>query len=277
MIQTVNGLGKPSPTLTVDSINMIEKGEYAADFLYFASLCCIKLSVLALVRLITPSRLSQFLIWAFEAVVVAWTVSAIFAHAFECSLPNTWDYMNNSCFDRLSFWNYFEVLNLLTDTGIVILACLIVFPVQTSIRKKLAIIGVFAIRLVPVGAEITKLVFWNRLHGSPDPLFDLWPTIICTQAIQCSSVIAACALYLRPFLEMLQSGFLNLDDMRRNGTMTPFTMTSQGQMAHLSINDSDNPQHRQRGRPVQLAFKRNVSSRGDGIFRGKGNTSPGSG
>ena len=81
-----------------------------------------------------------------------------------------------------------------------------------------------------VGAEVTKLVFWNRLNNVDDPNLNLWPVVLSTEVIQCASIVAACSLYLRPFLELLRSGFFNLDDMRRKGTMVPFTLVSSNQV-----------------------------------------------
>jgi hypothetical protein len=124
----------------------------------------------------------------------------------------------------------------------------------------------------PISAEITKLVYWNRFATSSDPLFELWPVTICTEAIQCSSIMAACALYLRPFLEMLQSGFLNLDDMRRNGMMTPFTITSRGQTGNMPTSSSNKSEARRPIRPIRFNEKQSSSGTSDGIFKGKGNT-----
>ena len=50
-----------------------------------------------------------------------------------------------------------------------------------------------------------------------DPSFDLWPFILCTQAVQAASLTAACIPHLRPFLESLESGMIRSDDLRRRG------------------------------------------------------------
>lgn len=42
--------------------------------------------------------------------------------------------------------------------------------------------------------------------------------ILCTQVIQCLSIISASFLYLKPFLDSVESGFIRSDDMRRRGT-----------------------------------------------------------
>ena len=68
-----------------------------------------------------------------------------------------------------------------------------------------------------IASSMCKLVYWNRIRGSDDPVFDLWPVIICTEVIQGLSILCACILYLKPFLETLESGFFGGDDLRRRG------------------------------------------------------------
>ena len=63
-----------------------------------------------------------------------------------------------------------------------------------------------------------KLVFWNRTPDPTDPTLDAWPATICTQIIQCLSISSACFLYLKPFLDSVESGFIRSDDLRRRGS-----------------------------------------------------------
>ena len=60
-------------------------------------------------------------------------------------------------------------------------------------------------------------MFTNRVAITSDPSFDLWPSVLCTQAVQALSITTACIPYLRPFLESLESGLLRSDDLRRRG------------------------------------------------------------
>ena len=69
-----------------------------------------------------------------------------------------------------------------------------------------------------IAASVCKLVFWNRNPDPTDPTLDTWQTTICTQIIQCLSISSACFLYLKPFLDSIESGFIRSDDMRRRGS-----------------------------------------------------------
>ena len=69
-----------------------------------------------------------------------------------------------------------------------------------------------------ITACICKLVYWNRMPPLTDPTLDTWPTTICTQFIQCLSISSTCFLYLKPFLDSVETGFIRSDDLRRRGS-----------------------------------------------------------
>lgn len=47
-------------------------------------------------------------------------------------------------------------------------------------------------------AATCKLVYLGKGLGTPDPILYAWPTTICTQLIQCLSILAACFPCLKP-------------------------------------------------------------------------------
>jgi len=64
-------------------------------------------------------------------------------------------------------------------------------------------------------AVICQIIYVNRTKGSSDLTFDVWPVTLCTQTIQCLSILATCLVYLRPFLDSLETGFIQAGDLRR--------------------------------------------------------------
>ena len=64
-----------------------------------------------------------------------------------------------------------------------------------------------------------QLVYFNRLRPKGDPSLDLWPVIVCPEAAQSLSIVAACTIYLKPFIDSLESGFINLGDLRRQNVL----------------------------------------------------------
>ena len=74
---------------------------YAATFMLVASVCCAKLSLVAFLRNLTPSAFDRKLGLAIGLLVVVSGVTAIITVAFQCHLPRPWDYVNESCFNRV--------------------------------------------------------------------------------------------------------------------------------------------------------------------------------
>jgi hypothetical protein len=62
---------------------------------------------------------------------------------------------------------------------------------------------------------VCQLVYLNRLEPQSDLLLDIWPVAICAQVAQCLSIVTACTVYLKPFLDALESGFIQIGDLRR--------------------------------------------------------------
>ena len=58
-----------------------------------------------------------------------------------------------------------------------------------------------------------QLVYFNRLGEQSDPLHDTWRVEICIQVTQCMSIVTACTVYLKPFLDALESGFIQIGDL----------------------------------------------------------------
>lgn len=71
-----------------------------------------------------------------------------------------------------------------------------------------------------MAAIVCKLVFWNRLQSTSNPIdvvLNVWTVIITTQIIQGLEIFSTCCLNLPPFLEGTRSGFMHADDLRRRG------------------------------------------------------------
>ena len=114
----MNGYGKPSRLLSETSLSAelkvcarlpLEHGpkpngvqsEYAAGLLYILSLAFAKLAVLILVKSITPHHREQRAAYSLATLVVLWAITGLFAAAFMCHVPTTWDWQNGQCNDRV--------------------------------------------------------------------------------------------------------------------------------------------------------------------------------
>ncbi|KAI4154381.1 MAG: hypothetical protein LQ340_001713 [Diploschistes diacapsis] len=113
--------------------------------------------------------------------------------------------------------NYFSVINLLTEVCLIALPCWIVAGLQLSNKRKIKVISTFFGRVPAIIAIICQLVYSNQITTPDDPSFDYWPVVLCEQCIVCLIVVSTCMVYLGPFLDSLESGFMRVDDVRRRG------------------------------------------------------------
>lgn len=66
-----------------------------------------------------------------------------------------------------------------------------------------------------IAAVICQIIYLNRTKPSGDLSFDIWPVTLCTQIVQCLSILTTCLVYLKPFLDSLETGFIQVGDLRR--------------------------------------------------------------
>ena len=104
---------------------------------------------------------------------------------------------------------------------------------KITLGKKLAVLTAFISRLgyfgtIPlshvyqkltghsvIAAVICQIIFLNKIGPSSDLSLDIWPVTLCMQLAQCLEILAACTVYLKPFLDSLESGFIQVGDLRR--------------------------------------------------------------
>ncbi|MCJ1365418.1 hypothetical protein MMC16_004539 [Acarospora aff. strigata] len=214
--QRWGGLGRHMDTLTTVELTKFQKSSYAADLMFIPNLCFAKLSVLFLLRSITPVARHRNFALALGLTIAIWAVVSELVVAFRCQLPSPWNFLDNKCIDRIAFWNSFGVLNILTDLPLIILPLVIIWSINIEVRRKLVILACFAPRMSVLAAILAQLIYLNRTSTStPDPTYTTLPLVLTTQLVQNLSVITACIVYLKPFFESLESGMIRSDDLRR--------------------------------------------------------------
>lgn len=218
-LQTLHGYGKPFASARPAEVEVDLKLQYVAALVYISSLCFAKLAVLALIKIITPLKRDRAITYGLALIVALWAFSGEFAAAFVCKLPRPWNYLEGNCPGHYSWWTYFEISNILTDTALIALPFGFIWRIQAPMTKKASALSFFAFRIIVIGAAACKLVFLQRTRSSDDPLLDSWTVTVCTQTIQCLSIVSACFLYLKPFLDSIESGFISNEDMRRQATI----------------------------------------------------------
>ena len=141
------------------------KAQYAATFLFITSVCFAKLSLVAFLRNLTPLTLDRRSGLIIGLVVILWAATAIVSAAFQCHLPKPWDYIHQSCFDRvsslpgldsddfslsleqISWANYVAIMNILTDLCLIVLPLVIVARLKAANNKKVILTLFFVARV----------------------------------------------------------------------------------------------------------------------------------
>ncbi|CAG8909247.1 unnamed protein product [Penicillium egyptiacum] len=204
-----NGLGQHRDMLSDVKIESIMKAEYAATILFIASICFSKLSLLVFIRNLTPAALDRRFALVLGISIGLWAIASIFTAAFQCHVPQTWNYLHGSCFNRASWWNYLGVTNILSEGGIIGQALLVIVRIQTDLSRKASLFSVFLVRIIVIVAIIFQLAYANQTT-SGDFTFDAWSVAISTQVAQAMSIVTACSPQFKPFLDSLQSTGMGL-------------------------------------------------------------------
>ncbi|MCJ1240153.1 hypothetical protein MMC14_008153, partial [Varicellaria rhodocarpa] len=73
-------------------------------------------------------------------------------------------------------------------------------------------------------------------------VFDLWKVVICTQTIQSGIILSACTLFIKKFLETLETKFVRGNDLRRRGLSgtNGYGFNNDGARNHISSKASGN-------------------------------------
>ncbi|KAL8695664.1 MAG: hypothetical protein Q9224_003251 [Gallowayella concinna] len=210
-LQTSNGLGKHAETLSTSQLEKFYKFDYASNLLFILNLCFAKISVLQMLRTITPVKLHVRMVLGVGI------------------LPSTW---------KTVFWNSYAAFNLATEAALLVLPLIIVWKIKTQRKKKAVIFLCFASRIVVLAAITVQLIYHNRPAHTSDMTFKTWPTVLSAQMVQSLSIITACIPSLKPFLESLESGMLRSDDLRRRGIGGVYGYGSHN-LTHLSTSRSN--------------------------------------
>ena len=123
-----------------------------------------------------------------NAFILVWGVASGFAAAFQCSIPDTWDFaaIGAECFDivgslvlcvdvkissnlyKTSFWTCFAIINIISDVALILWPIYLFSGLQTGLGRKALVIACFGSRILSVctlsPCETPELIILK--HGS---------------------------------------------------------------------------------------------------------------
>ncbi|KAI2602616.1 hypothetical protein GGR54DRAFT_494464 [Hypoxylon sp. NC1633] len=215
-----NGLGQHINVLSDDNIAAFQKSYYSANILFVASQAFSKLSVIFFVRVISPNPIHKTLAWVLTVATLLWTFSSIPALVFSCDTPRVWDFLTNKCVNQAALWDYINVGNIVLDACLIWLPLTVVWGLQAQNKRKLILMTCFGTRGFTIAAVIWQMVESQQISNHDDATFTFWPIVLSMSLAQCLGIMAACAPYLKPFLDSLESGLIRSDDIRRRANAT---------------------------------------------------------
>ncbi|KAI0977178.1 hypothetical protein F4678DRAFT_412104 [Xylaria arbuscula] len=200
-----------SSTISGETLTLFLKLDYASISFLILALALVKWSAHEVVRQLSPVSYHHRTAASLSILVGLWLVTAIGANLFQCALPKPWDYVHSSrCIDRKAWWTYVTVVNLLTELILVGLYIIMFGNLRMSLPRKAAIIAAFSTRLVVVGITSVQLAVFRSSTQDPVHVQGSWLILALNQGIISSSVITACIPHLKPFMQNLQSGVMQV-------------------------------------------------------------------
>ncbi|OAG37286.1 hypothetical protein AYO21_08471 [Fonsecaea monophora] len=201
-----HGLGQHHDAVSYDQFASFSRYTYAAQMLFVITCCFAKASVVSFVMAIAPQRRIQRSCYALLAIISGWTVSGVFAIAFQCKLPQPWIFEDGKCIDQEALSLFLGIVNILTDLALVAIPSAMMWWVQTNTTRKWQVVTLFASRIIVPIFIIVQLVEYRKLYESDDRSWNMVGPAIWSQLVMNLSILTACIPSLKTVLDMFKSG-----------------------------------------------------------------------
>ncbi|KAI4744585.1 hypothetical protein E4T44_15117, partial [Aureobasidium sp. EXF-8845] len=182
------------------------RGWVVAAVMYSVTMCFSKLSILLLYRRLFP--ISNFVKrwWVVTGFTVAYSIGGAFASLFQCSpLTSAWSLTVKAdyCINTEKFYTANAALNVASDIMILILPIPIVWGLNTDVRKKVILTGLFSMGSISCLVSILRMRSIVVLYksGFSDMTWGLAEVVIWSQAELTAAMICTCTPCLRPLFE----------------------------------------------------------------------------
>lgn len=185
-----HGLGKKQDIVSAHDLDLFERYMYGAQILMIVSIALSKLSIGLLFKNLMNRGIALWANWALISAVIAWAAASTIAFAARCSSPHPWSIVNGKCDNQDIMFEASGAINIVTDVGLVLLSCAVLWSVQVSLGKRLRIISLLAVRLIVVLAVAFQIRYYLILTKSSDKTWAQMNASIWDQAVLNLSIIA---------------------------------------------------------------------------------------
>ncbi|KAF2462281.1 hypothetical protein BDY21DRAFT_10984 [Lineolata rhizophorae] len=201
------GLGQHMDALTTSEIERYFKYIYAANFLSIFAMVFAKFSVILLYVRLAPHQ-SVLGISCLYGLVTIWFLFSLFGTAFQCGMPNPWDYLPSHCASKGRLAYPIIILNAVSDAILSLYILPTIWHLNVSLQMRLAVIASFSLRFLAVGAAIAQLIFTIHALDSEDQTRAALDAVLLLIVTTHLSVITAAIPRIHSFLADLQTGHM---------------------------------------------------------------------
>ncbi|KAH9832789.1 hypothetical protein Tdes44962_MAKER00270 [Teratosphaeria destructans] len=202
------GLGKRGSLLPDEQREDVSKCLYGATLLYIFTLTLSKVSVAILINRLATLKRHVLAIKAMMVLVVVWTVAASLGVAFRCGPETPWKVLAPTCNSTMASWAVLGTVDMLIDGILMILPTWIVWDLQMSRDKKITVASAFAFQILPIVAQLVRLMYLSQMHHSHDRTYDAIFYVTATQCHMSLSLISCSVPALKPFMDVAATGFM---------------------------------------------------------------------
>ncbi|KEQ70870.1 hypothetical protein M436DRAFT_52556 [Aureobasidium namibiae CBS 147.97] len=203
------GAGKHIYDITVaDLYPNLLRGWVVCAIMYSITMLFSKMSILLLYRRVFPINNFAKRWWAVVAFTVAYSLGAIFASLFQCRpMESAWsiDITPEYCISTEKFYTANAALNVVSDILILLLPVPIVWGLNTDVRKKVILTGLFSMGSISCLVSILRMRSIIVLYksGYSDLTWGLVEVVLWSQAELTAAMICTCTPCLRPLFEKI--------------------------------------------------------------------------
>lgn len=213
--------GWPIPIITPRT-KVFQKVVYTVGLTQILTFGLTKLAVLLFYQRIFQGRRIQTAVWFMVGVDFVWTIGFFFAFLLQCyPIKVNWTALGNLegyCVDTNKLLVYQSWSDVATNVVILALPLPCIWALQMSVKRKLAVCGIFLLGALTVGSGIAKVaIFYDVLRQAAiedgtaglDISFIQTPLVYWPMVESSLGIIGACLPLLRPlFAGAASHGFM---------------------------------------------------------------------
>ncbi|KAL3478697.1 hypothetical protein BJX99DRAFT_256347 [Aspergillus californicus] len=229
---------------------LVQKYKYAFQTTEKIAFGLIKMSILFLwKRILSPIRSFQLFCWFMIGIVAAWSISFFFATLFQCGTHWHWNwapigFFLTECTDTLNMLTVFCGTDLLTDFVIIFMPVPIIWRLRMSVRKKIAVTGMFMVGIFTIGAGVARtyiyLVTSYDKEDNPDFIADFTLFILWSEIEVNVAMIVCCMPVFAPVLSRCRDSLCRLSGRSKDSEfgLLGISLASNNNKTHLTTSSA---------------------------------------